>query len=234
MNADPARRSKIAQLPFEIRAELNQRLRNNVTGKKLVAWLNSLKETKAVIAQPEFGGEAVTGQNLSEWRRGGYQDWLRKRERFEQSQEKVEFALAATGGKAEDAANALAASHVVEILDEFEPALLKDVLKEDPAKFADVLHAFAAIERAGAARKAAATAETQGARKIEQTDRKLDQDDQALLLKKITAAGDFLDLFDDKRAMEIAASADARPVKMEKLVQLMFGERPATPTGPKL
>jgi hypothetical protein len=70
------RNGKIARLPKEIREQLNHRLENAWQGKKLVKWLNALPEVKAVLCE-EFHGRAISEQNLSQWRDGGYADWLR-------------------------------------------------------------------------------------------------------------------------------------------------------------
>src|ERR1035438_7957478 len=48
---------KIARLPREIREQLNHRLQDGEIGKRLVDWLNSLPEVKAVLAG-EFNGRA--------------------------------------------------------------------------------------------------------------------------------------------------------------------------------
>jgi hypothetical protein len=76
------RNGKIARLPLAIREELNRRLDEGQQGKKLVAWLNGLPAVQAIVAT-EFGGKAIREQNLSEWKRGGYRDWLAKQEAFE-------------------------------------------------------------------------------------------------------------------------------------------------------
>jgi hypothetical protein len=73
------RNGKIARLPLHIREQLNRRLLDGEQGKKLVAWLNSLPEVRAVIAG-EFGGRPVREQNLSEWKHGGYRDWLSRQD----------------------------------------------------------------------------------------------------------------------------------------------------------
>ncbi|MDB6112854.1 MAG: hypothetical protein JWR69_4604 [Pedosphaera sp.] len=70
---------KVARLPQAVREELNERLRENEPGNKLVAWLNSLPEVRGVLKR-EFGGRPLTEQNLSEWKPGGYRDWLRQHE----------------------------------------------------------------------------------------------------------------------------------------------------------
>src|SRR5258708_24191444 len=66
---------KIARLPALIRNELNQRLQSGALAKHLVVWLNELPEAKKILAEL-FHGQPVSQQNISEWRQGGYQDWL--------------------------------------------------------------------------------------------------------------------------------------------------------------
>jgi hypothetical protein len=74
-----ARNGKIARLPREVRERLNRRLEDGEQGKKLVVWLNEMPEVQAVLAT-EFRGKAINGQNLTEWRQGGYRDWLAQQE----------------------------------------------------------------------------------------------------------------------------------------------------------
>ena len=70
---------KIARLPYAIRDILNERLRNGEQGAKLVRWLNRLPEVKEVLAG-EFCGRPINEQNLTEWKQGGFEDWLRHQE----------------------------------------------------------------------------------------------------------------------------------------------------------
>ena len=76
---NPARRGKIARLPQALRDELNNRMLEGQRGNKLVAWLNALPEVHAMLAE-EFVGRPILPQNLTEWRQGGFPDWLRDRE----------------------------------------------------------------------------------------------------------------------------------------------------------
>jgi hypothetical protein len=76
------RNGKIARLPKAVRDELNRRLSDGQPGKELVAWLNGLPEVQSVVAA-EFDGRPVREQNLSEWKQGGYGDWLRQQEALE-------------------------------------------------------------------------------------------------------------------------------------------------------
>jgi hypothetical protein len=66
---------KISRLPREIREQLNQRLDDGEPGNRLVAWLNGLPAVQALLAA-EFGGAAINEQNLSNWKQGGYRDWI--------------------------------------------------------------------------------------------------------------------------------------------------------------
>jgi len=74
-----ARNGKIARLPRNVREALNQRLERSEPGPQLLAWLNALKEVKRIV-KAEFGGVPVSKQNLSQWRQGGFQEWLARQE----------------------------------------------------------------------------------------------------------------------------------------------------------
>lgn len=73
------RNGKIARLPHAVREPLNHRMHDGEQGKALVHWLNRLPEVRAVLAR-EFGGRPIREQNLSEWRQGGYREWLLQKE----------------------------------------------------------------------------------------------------------------------------------------------------------
>ncbi len=70
---------KIGHLPKSIRDQLNRRLQDGQTGTRLVKWLNSLPETKNALAA-DFGGRDINEVNLTEWKQGGFQDWLASQE----------------------------------------------------------------------------------------------------------------------------------------------------------
>jgi hypothetical protein len=74
------RTGKISQLPKPIRDELNHRLQNGQQGPELLAWLNELPEVKELITT-KFDHHPINRQNLTEWRHGGYQDWLQHQQR---------------------------------------------------------------------------------------------------------------------------------------------------------
>jgi hypothetical protein len=82
LNSMITRLSKIARLPAHIREQLNRRLHDGKLSNNILPWVNSLPETKEVLAEL-FNGKPITHQNLSEWRRAGYQDWLFHQQRLE-------------------------------------------------------------------------------------------------------------------------------------------------------
>lgn len=73
------RNGKIARLPVEIREELNRRLENGEKGRRLLEWLNGLREVKELMDK-DFGGRAISAGSLSEWKTGGFADWKIQRE----------------------------------------------------------------------------------------------------------------------------------------------------------
>ncbi len=76
------RTGKIARLPRSVREQLNRRLQDGEPGTRLVKWLNVAAEVQSMLAE-EFGGRAINEQNLSEWKQGGYRDWLAQQEALE-------------------------------------------------------------------------------------------------------------------------------------------------------
>jgi hypothetical protein len=69
------RNGKVARLPLEIRDQLNQRLADGEPGIRLVEWLNSIPAVMKVMAE-QFDGRPINDNNVSEWRQGGYEEWL--------------------------------------------------------------------------------------------------------------------------------------------------------------
>lgn len=62
---------KVARLPYEVREELCRRMRDGQPGSALIAWLKT--------AAPQAG--AISHQNLSNWRLGGYKTWSAHQEK---------------------------------------------------------------------------------------------------------------------------------------------------------
>jgi len=71
-----SRTGKIGRLPRAVRQQLNERLADGESAQVLVAWLNDCEEVRERLAQ-YYDGRPITEQNLSDWKQGGFQDWLR-------------------------------------------------------------------------------------------------------------------------------------------------------------
>ena len=83
---------KIARLPRAIRNQLNQRLADGEPGQRLLEWLNALPEVQTVLAA-EFEGRPINAQNLSDWKQGGYREWVLQQEALELAERLAEDAV---------------------------------------------------------------------------------------------------------------------------------------------
>lgn len=86
-----AYRSKIGRLPWQLRNNLNQRLRDGHTGADVLSWLNKSPEWRAV--KKSCGMADINAQNLSEWRSTGYADWLNDVARSEHIRRMADLSL---------------------------------------------------------------------------------------------------------------------------------------------
>ncbi len=203
-----SRRGKIARLPLPIREELNRKLRDNVSGSRIRAWLNGLPEAKATLAT-DFGGEEVTPQNLSDWRAGGYAGWLASQAEMDKTTGRAErcfrLAQAADAGLG-DGFSAMLGGQLMEMLEAPDEEKL-ELLNTIVSTIRDGDHERRKIELRE--------------REAAQTDRKLDLDESKFMASTAEKA---LDLVNDARAREIAAGTGGNAEKIEAMGRLMFGE----------
>jgi len=109
------RTGKIARLPCDLRDELNHRLQDGEPGARILGWLNALPSVAALLAA-EFGGVGLNAQNLSNWRQGGYQYWLKQQARRQSVRELTENAAElATDAGGVDLSHHLSAVLVAEL-----------------------------------------------------------------------------------------------------------------------
>ena len=73
------RNGKIAHLPRSIRDSLNERLDRSQPAYQILPWLNGFEEVQEIIKE-DFDSVLISEQNLSQWRQGGFQEWLVRRE----------------------------------------------------------------------------------------------------------------------------------------------------------
>jgi hypothetical protein len=85
------RNGKIARLPRKVREELNRRMRDGEGGKSLMEWLHSVPEVLDFV-KTHCQGHGISRSNLSQWRLGGYLEWLAKEEILEQVREMAQAA----------------------------------------------------------------------------------------------------------------------------------------------
>lgn len=141
MNAK-TRTGKIARLPKAIREQLNQRLADGETARSILDWLHDQEEAQVILIR-QFESRPITEQNLSEWRRGGFQDWLERQEMKEallKLEDDASDLEEATQGLATDRLSVLAAGALATVLvklksgtDWLQPdqmALLKDLCEQ--------------------------------------------------------------------------------------------------------
>ena len=145
-----ARTGKIARLPRDLREQVNTALRDGATAAHVSALIDQAKTNGAKNGDGSEI-EIPNDQNVTNWREGGYADWLREQERLEGLQAKREFALELVrqneGSKVPEAAMILAASQISEVLEEFDVAQLKTLLAEAPENYAQVVNALTKLSK---------------------------------------------------------------------------------------
>lgn len=205
-----ARTGKIGRLPLAIRDEVNRRLRNNEPGPKIIAWLHAQPEVLAVLDE-HFAEQPISPQNLSEWRQGGYGEWLAQQEKVAQIGELAKFAAQlgqAAGGNLTDGSAAILGGRILESLE--------GAADEDLGKLTSALVALRSTDL--------------DARRVNQRDRVLDQRERVVSLAEkqfqVRTCELFLAWFDKKRAADIAEGKAKKEVKIEQLRLLMFGVAP--------
>lgn len=209
------RNGKIARLPFAVREEINRRLRDNASGPEILAWLN------AEHLQP--GQEPFNAENLSNWRAGGFAEWLADQAKVEAVGKLGEYCLRiaqAAGHSITDGAAAIAGGKILECL---EAATALEVLDEEEGKPAGdppivgLTMALAKLRDSEAKLLVARTAKD----KVRQKDEDLSLARENFALKAGTL---FLRWFDDRRARDIAESGASNAEKIAALRQLYFAD----------
>ncbi|HLP02124.1 MAG TPA: hypothetical protein VK163_08865 [Opitutaceae bacterium] len=202
------RTGKIARCPLAIREEVNRRLLDGESGPKILRWLNEHPDVLRVLDQ-YFGEEPVSAQNLSEWRQGGYAEWMERREKIEATKALASFAAKigeAAGGSLTDGSAAILGGKILEKLEA-----------------ADESTDLAALTKALVALRSTDLE----ARKAQQRERLLEQKERQVALQEkqfqVRTCELFLTWYDKKRAAEIAEGKGKREVKIEQLRLLMFG-----------
>jgi len=237
-----ARQGKIARLPAKIREELNQRLLDGESGSKILPWLNALPRVKEILGE-DFEGLAVNDANLSDWRQGGFADWVRQRGRIDRTRELARYAAEqskANGASIADGAAAIASGQLLELLE------IVDEAVEDGADLREGAQG-AAGEAPAAAREARAlprmtpdtllkiAAAVSSLRTTEQNDVKLKLQGKLVAQKERQISLDeqkfrrdtaaiAIKVLGDERAKGIEAGTGTNAEKIELMGQHIFGD----------
>jgi hypothetical protein len=215
---EPPGRGKIARLPLALREQVNTRLLNGQNARHILPWLNALPEVQALL-EAEFGGESVNDQNLSAWRRGGYQQWLQRQERVERTRDLARVAAQhsrADGGNIAAGAASIVAGKLLAIMEDIDEAAdgEKKVSPDTLVKFAAAIAAM----RSG----------DQYDIKLAHEQRKLTQKDEELRLAREKFQRDtaetVLKYLADDRARSIEAGAGTNAEKIEIMGRHIFGD----------
>ena len=201
-------RSKIGRLPFAIRNELNERIRDGAQGADLLGWLNGLKETKKILRETK--SEPVNAQNLTDWRSTGYADWLADQgdaDRIRRLAEVSQTLAAAAGGNVAGVGCSIATAKIMDALE-----------SADDDKVSDLATALVKLRASENAAQKVALAEEKNALAKEQLSlsRAKFERDTARLFIKWAANKDALALATDRRL--------GSDEKTERLGRLMFGD----------
>ena len=213
-------RSKIGRLPFAIRNELNERIRDGVGGSEILTWLNGLKETKKIIR--EMVGSAlrsdssvvkapvINAQNLTDWRSSGYKDWLEDQTQADRIRRLAEISqtlASAAGGNAAGVGCNIATAKIMDALE-----------SADEEQVADLAKALVQLRSSENAAQKVALAKEKNALAEEQLNlsRAKFERDTARLFVKWAQNKDALSIATDRKL--------GGDEKTERLGRLMFGD----------
>ena len=130
---DHRRGGKIAHLSRRDRDRINEMISDGFTYREILEELGEV-------------GQGITEKNLSIWKAGGYQAWERERQRLQSMRFRQEFAgdlvRENDGLQTHQAGFQIAALQICDLVNDFDPALLKEALQTNPTHYAMLLNAY--------------------------------------------------------------------------------------------
>ena len=201
-------RSKIGRLPFAIRNELNERIRDGLGGSEILAWLNGLPATRKILRELKSG--EINAQNLTDWRSSGYKDWLEDQSQADRIRRLAEISqtlASAAGGNAAGVGCNIATAKIMDALE-----------SADEEQVADLAKALVQLRSSENAAQKVALAKEKNALAEEQLNlsRAKFERDTARLFVKWAQNKDALSIATDRKL--------GGDEKTEKLGRLMFGD----------
>jgi hypothetical protein len=138
-------RGKIGRLPENARDELNRMIRDNREAEDIIVFC------------AEHGAVGVTPQNVSAWKKYGYARWLKTQERIDHmaarramAREMIDAAKDDGDGAmtaASDAASAMAVELLTDVLEDFEPDVLRGAIAEKPQRMLQLIETLTSIRK---------------------------------------------------------------------------------------
>jgi hypothetical protein len=175
------RNGKVAQLDKALRDQINRLMDDGFTYLEIIHQLG------------EAGAE-LTENNLSTWKSGGYTDWLAEQHRLDKMRVRQEFAKDLVkendGVTTHQAASQIAALNLCDIVDDFDPEILKKALLSDPETYVKLLNAYTRLLNAMPKLSSA---------EVECERRREGQEEHAARLKKERHGGKSAGLSDEAR-----------------------------------
>lgn len=218
-----ARTGKIARLPLAVREELNERLRDNESGAEILAWVNALPITKEILFK-KFQSVPISDANLSEWRSGGFAEWLDEQGKVHKIQKLSELSLRlakASGGNLSEGLLAIAAGKLQEALE----AGVEVEIDEDGKETISGSPLDKLVKALTAVRGMELEAQKLEVKRVEVTQKGQALDLETKKFQRATAEL-FIAWCEDERAKEIALGGATKDNKVAQLIQLWFGEMP--------
>lgn len=203
---------KIARLPYLIRERLNHRLLNGQSAAIVLPWLNGKAAVKEILAA-QFAGAPVNPQNLSGWRRTGYQQWLKANAPILKIKNRSRYArkLSRADAGLIHGATAIAADKLLEFL---ESPAAQNLSLDDLIKLSNAIKPLINADHTRT--------------RLKQGDTRLDLEDQRAELRWDIHQRDVVAIaqrvLTDDHAKAIQAARIDNSLKIEMLGYRMFGE----------
>lgn len=205
---------KLGRLPWAVKRELHNHLRDAVPGPEVLRWLHAQPDVQAILAA-QWQGKDITPQNLSDYRGSSeYQKWLTSQSALEVSKDKTKFVLgfaADAGMDLLDAGSAIVVSR-----------LLEDLELAEGDEAVNLMRTLSSFQKGGNAR---ALLDVRRAELVLNTKRtELDREK----MERQTVAA-FMKFARTKEAQDILDNGKPKGVQMDLLHDLMFGKKPTAP-----
>lgn len=213
-------RGKIGRLPEEIRNQVNGKIRDGQPASEILSWLNALPRVQKILDQ-QFNGDPINDQNLTNWRQGGFADWLRRDEKNDRLRLLAEHCrrAAESGGDVLQGSAAVAGGLLMEVIETLEPEVQKEMIAEKPEKLVPLMGALSSLMSARTAQERVEIAK----QRTRQNDERLSLDRQKF---EVVVCEKLLDWSEKPEVRKVLAGDDtSRSEKIAQLRLAIFGDQ---------